>query len=401
MSSFALHVLYGIDQFQTHADDWNDLWQRSFTAQPTVRAEGIENWMKHFGQGAPLVTFVVESEGRFLAALPLIRSKLRGIYTCYELPVNCWANSGDLLLDREADTTWVLESLVQGLIDSSVSLLFLEEVSLDSPQWVEFQAVLRRGKHEARVANAASVGLVDVLHDWNRYQASWSGNHRNAIRRSHRRLCEQGEVSVERHRNVSGQQLQRFMQQAFDIEDRSWKGEAGTSVHRTSGMFDYMVEEAQLVARHGFLDLWFLQLDGVPIAFEYCHYAKGTCFSHKIGYDPKYRRLGPGRLLRYFQLQEYHGDPNCQLLDTLGFLCDSKAKWATRTARVGKIVASVGSPLNALLVQAYALASKVRGPSETSILPNLGAASCLEGIAWKDSPSKRPSSVGFQAEHHG
>ena len=90
------------------------------------------------------------------------------------------------------------------------------------------------------------------------------------------------------------------------------------------------------------LDLWLLKLDGQIVAFEYCHLAKSTCFSHKISFDPAWDRFSPGRLLRYYQLEQYHRDRSVGELDTLGVLCQAKAKWTTRSYTCGRILVATG-----------------------------------------------------------
>ncbi len=382
MTTYKLLPLSGTDQLRAYAQPWNELWQRSYSAQPTVRAEGIELWCNTFGRDKPLSAFAVEQNGVFVAALPLVRGNLRGLYPVYELPSNCWASCGDLLIDREADVPAVLDVLLDGLVADGVSLTMFDEIALESPQWRAWRNTLQRRAAGVRITGERPVGVVDILYDWEKYQASWASKYRNALKRSHRKLLQHGTVSIQRHRDLSDQQLTELMQTAFDIENRSWKGEHGSSILATPGMSEYMLAEALFVLENGYLDLWFLCLDDVPIAFEYCHLSKGICFSHKIGFDPQFRELGPGRLLKMYQLERYHEDPSCQLLDTLGFFTESKAKWATRTYEVGRIYASICGSISGLMLRGYSLAQplidRIRPQQELGDELTVGASRYLE-----------------------
>lgn len=382
MAPTQTRFLRGLEELRPLAAQWNDLWHRSDARQPTAMWEGLESWIAAFGTAEEAHAVVVEQDGRLLAAMPLIRSYTGGVLPTYRLPVNCWANSSDLMLDPAEDTEALLDALVACLEESQVALLSLDEVLIDAPHWAALRVAIERRRGECFVARQSPVGVVDVLHDWQRYEESWSGNHRGAIRRSRKKLEKQGELRAELHRCRQGAELDSLMRAAFAIEDRSWKGAAGSSVLKTPGMFAYMLREAETVSQLGCLDFWFLYFNDQPIAFEYCHFAKGICFSHKIGFEPEYSRHGPGRLLRYLQLEHYHSDNECQLFDMLGTLCESKAKWATRTYQVGRMHMSIGSRLSGLMLRSLAWARprwrQLRG-REASPQLKLGAAGLLEG----------------------
>ena len=337
--------------------------------------------MKCFAPEKQITAICIEAEGKLVAAILLFRDTLRGIYTVYKLPVNSWANSGDLLIDQAIDSTPVLEVLIEGIEQHSMSLLCLDEISLESPQWFDFERAVQHRAGHIFVTEVHPVGVIDVLHDWDNYEKSWSANHRGAVKRTLRKLEKQGDLRLERFPSLSGQQLADLMKTAFDIEDRSWKDQAGSSVKRSAGILEYMLREAQLVAEAGYLDLWFLYFDEAPISFEYCHCSKGTCFSHKIGYEPEFAKFGPGRLLRYLQLQQYHANDQCRLFNMMGTFCESKAKWATRSYQVGRMYASVGSKLSNAMLRGFAWArptwQSIRGESATTV-PKLGAADYLQ-----------------------
>ncbi|MEQ8208729.1 MAG: GNAT family N-acetyltransferase [Lacipirellulaceae bacterium] len=379
MIQLQTELLAGRDALLAATDSWNDLWERSYARQSTVRAEGIAAWLKHFADGREFVGVCVHDEDRLIAALPLVVDRSVGFLRTYKLPVNCWGNAADLLIDRDVDIQSATAALVGAMQSLPSGIFSFEEISLGAPQWREFRQVLQDQRGRSYATALSPVGVIDIRGNWEAYEKSWSGNHRGAVKRKLRKLEKQGELRLERHR-TNDEQLQRLLRVAFEIEDRSWKGSEGTSVLKVPGVFDYILDEARAVAQRGSLDVWFLYLNDQPIAFEYCHFARGTCFSHKIGYDPDFSKYGPGRLLRYLQLQEYHDDPDCQLFDMLGTLCHSKAKWATRTYESGRLIGSAGHPLTNAIISGYAWAApKLRAIRGTTAeeAPKLGAESYL------------------------
>jgi len=187
---------------------------------------------------------------------------------------------------------------------------------------------------------------------------------------------------VERVREASDRELKKLLENCFDVEDRSWKGDNGTSIRKTPGLADYYLREARLMRDAGMLDLWLMRVDGELIAFEYCHFAKGICFSHKISFDPRWDRFSPGRLLRCFQLQHYHDDSDCHQLDTLGVLCSAKGKWVTRKYRSATCRIALGGPAGNLLVGGLSIARdlkrKLRQAEDGCEVVEPGAARYLE-----------------------
>ena len=111
----------------------------------------------------------------------------------------------------------------------------------------------------------------------------------------------QGTVQAECVTQATDAELRELMELCFALEDRSWKGAAGTSVLRVPGLREYYLQEA----------------------------------------------------LRYHQLESYFGDPNIHLLDTLGSMCRAKAAWATRVYRTGRLTLSTGNAWSRRALRAY------------------------------------------------
>jgi len=377
MDKLKLRHLNSLNELRDHSAAWDDLWWRAEVSLPTLRAETLAQWVEHFAPNQRFVATVIEQDGTFIAAMPLVQARKASLITVGTLPSNYWSNGGDLLLDCDAVNGRVIEELVEGIKQIGWPLLWLEEVPSESNRWTLFQKTYRKDGHTTSTPLMYNIGTVDIDGDWEGYQAAWSSNHRHAVRKSVRKLQELGDVNLVRHRESAPDQLASLLQVAFEIEDRSWKGEAGTSILRTSGMSDFFVRQAQQLTEWGQFELLFLEFKGRPIAFEYCYNAKGVCYSHKIGYDPEFRKFGPGRLLRCMQLEEYFADPKQRKLDTLGILCESKAKWCDRAYPLTRLITDTGGLLGKSAMKFYTelwpYIRRVRGNGETVEMPKLGA----------------------------
>jgi CelD/BcsL family acetyltransferase involved in cellulose biosynthesis len=193
-----------------------------------------------------------------------------------------------------------------------------------------------------------------------------------------------GPLELQVHTELSSDELHAELRLAFEIEDRSWKGAAGTSILRSPGKFDFFHRMAAQLFEWNQLELYFLRHNGRAIAFDYCYAAKGTMGSHKIGYDEEFRDLGPSQLLRLLQLESWQAQPERKLLDTLGILDEAKAKWCTRTYEVSRLTCSTGGLLGGAGMFAFQhlkpLAAKLRGRkpvADDSAGWEAGAARCV------------------------
>ena len=384
-----VHVL-SLSDLLDQRQAWNQLWAASTLSLPTVRAEGLQLWCDTFARDAEFKGLVVEQDGRFVAALPLVEDRKRGIRS-YRLPSNGTVKAGDLLIDPNADVDSALETLAQRVVSLGGFTTSFTEIEIEADHWKRFFEELTKLGCQMHASTGHAVGVADVLHDWDAYQKSWSRNHRSMIRRSRKKLDNAGELAIERMQTPADEHLYEALEECYAVEDRSWKGANGTSILKTPGLREYYHREARLMRDCGLLDLWLMKLDGQVIAFEYCQYSKGTCFSHKISFDPRWQKFSPGRVLRSYQLERYHEDSSAQRLDTLGVLCEAKAKWVTRTYVSSRCVVSTGGFVSNLLLRGFKIARhlyrRIRPVQGLEAAPKPGAAKYLQTAQTNASPA--------------
>jgi CelD/BcsL family acetyltransferase involved in cellulose biosynthesis len=342
MASLRVVHLRSTEQLRAFASPWDNLWSRSTTILPTARADVVAHWVDRLADGAPLHAIGVESDGRWLAAIPLVESRLKRVLKVGRLPCNEWAWAGDLLLERDASDQ-ALDRLIDALFNLSLPLLWFDGVPLSQPHWQRFLAALdRRGRaysHHERFR----IGIVDLNGDWDSYETQWSSSHRRQMRKMVRRAEELGGVTLDVQRPTDPKVLERVLQTGFEVEDRSWKGRDGTSVLKTPVMHEYLCELAGLLAEMGHLELRFLMLQDRPIAFEYGLVSKGCYFSPKVGYDEDFAHLSPGQLLRLKMMEPFFQDADRTAWDFLGPLVPATERWTTGSYAIERLVVASGA----------------------------------------------------------
>jgi CelD/BcsL family acetyltransferase involved in cellulose biosynthesis len=352
--------LTSLDELRAAAPAWDDLWERSDCTSPLARAEMVAHWIEHFAPNNRLRVAVVEQGGRWLAALPLMEGRAGGVLRAGVLPCNAWPSGATLLwdvaalpeerssfqglkLDRISNRLTArgndrnqfrstMRDEVGRLLTAALGQLPWQLVSLEAAMparasWRTLHLALTSAGVPCDLRTRWRVGRLAVQHDWTAAFARLSRKHRQRIASARRKLSARGEVSFEFHKRLAADNVDSVFQRALALEDRGWKGKAGTSVLRMPGAAEFMLRQARCLAAQDRLWLAFLRCGERDIAFCYGVFAKGVLHSFKIGYEIDFAAHSPGHLLHYHLLQAIHADHSVEAIDYIGELTGYHASW--------------------------------------------------------------------------
>jgi len=337
----SLHTIHltSVADLRSEAAAWDDLWQRSDVSLPLVRAELLAQWVEHFAPRADFHALVVADQSRWVVALPLVSCRVGRLIPAGGLPCNPWAPCGDLLCDAAAaENDAAMDLLAVAVAGLPWHLLWLNDATPEAPRWQALLRACNRVGISAHSHEQCRVGRIEIDQDWNAYQKQLAKNHRQAMNRAARRLADEGNLQFEMFSQIEPANVEPWLREAFEVENLSWKGQSGTSVLRTPGMFDFFAAQARQLVRWGQLETAALRLDGRMLAFMYGYRAKHVCFAHKIGYDPRFSAHSPGQLLFYRILEQFHGDGETRALDFMSPMTQSLSRWRPATYSVGRVV---------------------------------------------------------------
>ncbi len=351
MSTSRVVRIESISALREAAPAWDDLWQRSEITSPLLRAEMVAQWVEHFAPRSGFHALAVEEEGCYLAALPLVRCFHCPGFTVGGTTTNDWSPNGDLLLDRHVDADAPLDTLVTALRLSPWQFMWFKNVPLATTRWLGFRAAMDRAAMRYEAHEQTPVGLIELGKDWDAFERSLSGNRRRNMRRCTRRLGERGTTAVDVLTDLPATEVRPRLYAAFEIEDLSWKGEAGSSVLRSEGLFDFYARQAEQLAAWRQLELAFLHCGDRPVSFVYGYVSKGVSHWHKIGYAPELGCCTPGQLLQWELLHRYHGSLPRRAVDTLGPLTHAIAGWKPQPYPVGRLTVALRGIISPLLLR--------------------------------------------------
>ena len=354
-----LHI-GSLEQLGELASQWDDLWRRSGQVVPSAQARPLALWCRQFVSSASFHAVVIQQEDRFVAALPLVPMRIRGVVEAAHLPANEWAAGGDLLLDVNAADD-VVDHLLSELTELPWPLVWIEPAALNAPRWQAFIRGIERAEFAFETDIRYWSGVVRTSGDWSTYRGQWSRNHRRKMDRYEKQLRQRGDLVVCLERPAARPDVERLVRRGFEIENRSWKGTAQSSVLSQPRLLDFYIDQACLLAESQQLELAFLELDGRPIAFEYALLSGGTYHSMKVGYDPEFAAYSPGQLLVGALLERFYADEGRNEFDCMGPLSEAIRRWRPQAYPVSRMVFAPSSKLGRWIVQAYSMFWPRRG----------------------------------------
>lgn len=158
------------------------------------------------------------------------------------------------------------------------------------------EVLAEEGRHGATVKREERALLSSDLAPEAYLEESLSGKKRKELRRQHRRLAEEGEVTVERF--AGSENLAAWSDEFLALERAGWKGGQGSALACEAGTAALFREALAGAARRGRLERLAIRLDGRPLAMLANFLCPPGAFSFKTAFDESFARFSPGVLLQ-------------------------------------------------------------------------------------------------------
>lgn len=249
-------------------------------------AEWSTTWWRHWGeQRRRLVVACRRPDGALAAVLPL--------YMASRTPLRVLRfighGAGDLLgpicapADRSATAAALSRFLAGG--DVRWDLLVAQQMPV-AEGWA-------RALGGVVVRREQSPALALEWPNWDDYLASRSSHFRKQVRYQERKLAQQHELRFRLTTNAGT--LQADLDILFALHQARWGGAASPALAGTRRAFHR--EFAARALERGWLRLWFLELDGEPVAAWYGFRMGGIESFYQGGRDPAWDRWSVGAVM--------------------------------------------------------------------------------------------------------
>lgn len=311
------------EEFETLSVAWNDLLKKSEIRSVFLTWEWLYTWWEHFSARGELRLITVWREDKLAAIAPLMLLRKRK-----------WGLNLKLLANIAYTSTDISGFIVaQG--DDEAALKLCEAISQSRDEWQVFEmAEASLGNSccmqhtgcfpssEFSIRNEKSVHLfIPFEKDWETFYNSQSKNLKQDHKRKFARLKKEG-VNLQ-YRIYGGKDIQpKHLQEIYKINE--FGNFPDTYRSPTAKKFHQKLVERMQEA--GYLELSFLNLDGVPVAFRYGFIFDNHYEDWRLGYDSRYAAYSPGTLLLFFTAQDKL-ERGLKGIDLLRGLEEYKRRW--------------------------------------------------------------------------
>jgi CelD/BcsL family acetyltransferase involved in cellulose biosynthesis len=321
----------------TLAPEWGELCTRGPRDEPFYRPEWVSAYLGAFAPDAHLLVVEARTEGRLTAVLPLVDTQ-RGWPGFRIRTLGGAANIHSCRFDIVREEGRAGDEAVAGVWTA------LREV----PGWdlIEIPRVPQGGATEALLAQAAHDGYptgswwgfwqptespylnVDLPQGADPVTLACNASLRRNLKRRLRRATEEYDVRLRRVDKADPEALEAF----FDLEKRGWKGKSGTAIACSAVTREFYASVARGAAEHGYLSIYFLEFDGIPVAGHLGLWHNGRYYLPKVAYDETYARFSPGQLILRAIIEDRAKD-GLAAVDFLGMTAPWKADWTPEVLR--------------------------------------------------------------------
>ncbi len=245
--------------------------------------------MAVFSEATPHI--VTAARGHCIEAIaPLVKKRLHGVRRL------CMAGVGELF--EPLDLVWKNERALDRVVSAlawSGAPLFFERIGADS---LSLKKLKRRlwGRAVIVTRSAPSCPYIALDEKWVSPEAHLNAGRRSDLRRARRRAEQLGPVTTQIH-TPDLCDLPSLLDTAFEVEARSWKGQARTALAHDSVRAVFYRQYAQAACTAGNLRICFLRIGDRVAAMQLAIEHGDGFWLLKVGYDAKFSECSPGLLL--------------------------------------------------------------------------------------------------------
>jgi hypothetical protein len=269
------------------SQDWRALCDR--TGGAIEQIDWVSECIAMDRRSRPAAVVVRNGSG-IVAAAPLSVRRFRGVSRRVMPGVDAFREPMTFVADNEKSLAALCNAVARDPFPLSCGRL-----PTDSPVLEALQSAYKgRGYFLTRTEPSAPYLKLDP--SWADPESHLNSRRRSDLRRARRRAEEAGPLTTE-ILTPTLEQLPALLNEAYHVEQLSWKGELGSALVHDKVRGDFFRRFCDQACRQGTLRVSFLRVHQRPIAMQIGVIQTGTYWILKVGYDEEFSRSSPGVLL--------------------------------------------------------------------------------------------------------
>ena len=279
---------YSLEEVDAWEVAWRDLDER--VGHPLAQFNWIRTSLSAFSSDAAPQVAAAFRQGQLVALAPLVSRRVHGIRRLSLAGVNEVFEPGDMVWTDERALEKLLSALARG-----GSPLLLERIGASSLSVQKLKQIYR-GRAVVVTRPQATCPFIALDETWLDPEQHLNSGRRSDLRRARRKAEQLGPVTTEIH-TPDLNELPQLLDMAFEVEAKSWKGQAGTALVHDAHRAVFYRHYAQAACVEGVLRICFLRIGDHVAAMQLAVEQGGGFWLLKVGYDAQFSACSPGLLL--------------------------------------------------------------------------------------------------------
>ena len=356
-----VEIIRNLEQLIPLREAWNAAVTDSNFDSVFVSHEWFYCWAKNFLADHELLVPIVRDDNKIAGIFPLLLThEKHGPFklTTLRSITNKQSYKYNFIVSR-TNTAEIISAMFRHINrEIPWTKMVLDFIPAPSDNLPLLQQMQGRAFYRMRTDIQMESPYVTITGTWDEYIAKRDKKVRKNWDYFERKLEKEG--TTELNTVSTGQDLQQAIDTALDIEKSSWKGDKGTAIANSESRSSFYADLASAMSESDKFRLYFLNLNGQSIAFDYCLIHNDQFNVLKTGYNPEYSKSSPGRVLRKKILRDLFDSDKYKTYDLLGARDNWKTEWTSDTQTLQHVYIYNRRPVAILWYAATALGERLK-----------------------------------------
>lgn len=273
-------------------------------------------------KGSIPIILILRVEKNIAGVVPLVINQKAGVRSIKFL-YDYYFSPDFVFLDRYRAAC--MESTLNYIFKNLKCKLLNFDIPANSPNLVYLQQTCKSESVPLQIRNDTNIhhAIINIRSNWEEFIETKGKKFNKKMRQIERRLNDTGECEVEVFENANDEQ--KAFNKIIEVEKGCWKNNChihnNTVVLSDQDLLNLWTSSG--LATKNFSNfkrrVWFLNLDGKPIAYNLAVEYKGTIYMCKTSFNNKFRNLSPGIYLNNVAIKDSF---NSDCLNMIDFLTD-------------------------------------------------------------------------------
>jgi CelD/BcsL family acetyltransferase involved in cellulose biosynthesis len=302
-------VIDSVDELTALLPEWQDLRERALTDSPFVSPDWLLPWWRAYGRERDRLHVIVTrstADGPLTGVLPMYMQPARRPLPHRRLRLigDQYVGSSDLgcLADAEAAGD-VFQALADRLVrnEDGWDILDLKCVNSGNPFVTQLIETSKAASLHCRRGRPEYAPYSELPGTWEEFLAMLSHHMRSKVRRTRRRLEGTGTVVIERG-DAPGA-LADAIPAVVGLFEENIRRRFGPDFQASDSYRLFIADVMERFMASGQLELTFINVEGVRIAFALRFRVRDTLWAYQMGFDRDWSHMSAGTIVAGYSIE--------------------------------------------------------------------------------------------------